>query len=411
VPSLCHLFTFHGRLRRRGLSEGSHSASYKPTIAQLALSLLAVLAVSSTASGIEPSSAAQPLPRPLPGPPPEVSSLSVGRTLFSPRPNSRGDGRVSVTFLNSAPQRLRVRVVDAAGTAVRDLADGAFGAGQVQLLWDGRTADGAQAPNGSYRIVVERPDGSGPTPPLVTTVNVDAVPTRVRLLRSKVSLTSPRATSFAIPVALSARAVVRVTMRGDAGKRTKTFHASAGKKQLVMPVRGKRLRKALAKGRANVAMRINVSDAAGNRFARKAKLALVPPGVATGDPPGRRNQKLSWPVWGSFSSGFGPRWGRAHQGIDISAPTGVTIGAAADGRVRFAGWMSGFGKTVIIDHGRGMSTLYAHQSSIATSAGRRVLRGQKIGNVGSTGASTGAHLHLEVHRGKTPQNPMKYLAA
>jgi murein DD-endopeptidase MepM/ murein hydrolase activator NlpD len=117
---------------------------------------------------------------------------------------------------------------------------------------------------------------------------------------------------------------------------------------------------------------------------------------------------LIWPVRGSVTSGFGMRWGRMHQGIDISAGTGTPIRAAKAGTVTFAGTMSGYGNVVVITHSGGLSTLYAHQSRLAVSGGA-VSQGQVIGYVGSTGHSTGPHLHFETRVEGTPQNPMRYL--
>jgi murein DD-endopeptidase MepM/ murein hydrolase activator NlpD len=93
---------------------------------------------------------------------------------------------------------------------------------------------------------------------------------------------------------------------------------------------------------------------------------------------------------------------RMHDGLDIAAPTGTPIQSALGGTVRHAGWIKGYGNTVIIDHGAGRSTLYAHASELLVEAGDRVERGAEIARVGSTGHSTGPHLHFEVREnGKT----------
>ena len=117
---------------------------------------------------------------------------------------------------------------------------------------------------------------------------------------------------------------------------------------------------------------------------------------------------LIWPVSGPITSGFGWRWGRMHEGIDIGAPCGTPIHAAASGTVIYSGWMSGYGNFVVIDHGNGLATAYAHQSAIYVSGGS-VSQGQVIGAVGSTGHSTGCHLHFEVRINGTPVNPLNYL--
>jgi murein DD-endopeptidase MepM/ murein hydrolase activator NlpD len=118
------------------------------------------------------------------------------------------------------------------------------------------------------------------------------------------------------------------------------------------------------------------------------------------------------PVAGRFSSGFGGRYHpilkrtRMHTGLDIAAPSGTAIHAAGNGEVIFAGWRGGYGNCVIIDHGGGVATLYAHCSRLYVGVGRRVSTGDRIAAVGSTGMSTGPHLHWEVRVNGTPVNPL-----
>jgi murein DD-endopeptidase MepM/ murein hydrolase activator NlpD len=116
-----------------------------------------------------------------------------------------------------------------------------------------------------------------------------------------------------------------------------------------------------------------------------------------------------WPVNGPVTSGFGMRWGRMHEGIDIGVGYGTPIHAAAAGRVVYAGWMSGYGNLVAIDHGGGISTAYGHQSSIAVSVGQIVAQGETIGYVGCTGHCFGPHLHFEVRINGAPVDPLGYL--
>ena len=118
---------------------------------------------------------------------------------------------------------------------------------------------------------------------------------------------------------------------------------------------------------------------------------------------------LVWPVSGSVTSGYGTRWGRMHEGIDIAAPSGTPIAAAAAGTVIYAGWMGGYGNLVVLDHGNGLATAYGHQSSIAVANGQTVAQGQVVGYVGSTGHSTGPHLHFEVRVNGAPVDPLGYL--
>jgi murein DD-endopeptidase MepM/ murein hydrolase activator NlpD len=117
---------------------------------------------------------------------------------------------------------------------------------------------------------------------------------------------------------------------------------------------------------------------------------------------------LIWPVSGTVTSGFGYRWGRMHEGIDIAAPTGTSVRAAASGTVIIAGSMGGYGNVVVVDHGGGLSTAYAHLSSIWVGGGS-VSQGQGIGAVGCTGSCTGPHLHFEVRVNGGAVDPMGYL--
>jgi murein DD-endopeptidase MepM/ murein hydrolase activator NlpD len=116
-----------------------------------------------------------------------------------------------------------------------------------------------------------------------------------------------------------------------------------------------------------------------------------------------------WPVNAPITSPFGWRWGRMHEGIDLGAAYGTPIAAAAGGTVIYAGWLGGYGNLTVIDHGSGLATAYGHQSSIAVSVGEQVAQGQTIGYVGSTGHSTGPHLHFEVRVNGQAVDPLGYL--
>jgi murein DD-endopeptidase MepM/ murein hydrolase activator NlpD len=118
---------------------------------------------------------------------------------------------------------------------------------------------------------------------------------------------------------------------------------------------------------------------------------------------------LVWPVSGSVTSSYGWRWGRMHEGVDIGAGYGAPIYAAAAGSVIWCGWNGGYGNLVVLDHGGNLATAYGHQSSIAVSCGQSVSQGQVIGYVGSTGRSTGPHLHFEVRINGGAVDPLGYL--
>lgn len=122
-----------------------------------------------------------------------------------------------------------------------------------------------------------------------------------------------------------------------------------------------------------------------------------------------------WPVQGRITGSFGERIdpfsgeGAFHRGIDISSEIGTHVIAPADGVVEYADLMNGYGRTVMVDHGNGISTLYGHLSGFAISPGQLVHRGDTLGYVGQSGRSTGPHLHYEVRIFNTPVNPYKYL--
>jgi len=119
---------------------------------------------------------------------------------------------------------------------------------------------------------------------------------------------------------------------------------------------------------------------------------------------------LIWPVKGQLTSRFGNRSGRHHDGIDIGARRGTSIVAAAEGKVMFAGWgPTGYGLMIIIKHKNDLTTVYAHNSHIHVHKNQMVKQGRRIASVGSTGRSTGPHLHFEVRNDSRPMNPLNYL--
>jgi len=123
-----------------------------------------------------------------------------------------------------------------------------------------------------------------------------------------------------------------------------------------------------------------------------------------------------WPVNGRLLGHFGQRTdpfsgeGALHTGVDISAPTGTVVRATADGIVSFADRSGGYGRLVVINHGNGLETYYAHLSRFSVITGQEIRRGEAVGEVGTSGRSTAPHLHYEVRVGHTPVNPYRFLA-
>lgn len=134
-----------------------------------------------------------------------------------------------------------------------------------------------------------------------------------------------------------------------------------------------------------------------------------------GEPVAKWTGKFIWPVSGRITSPFGWRQHpifqtrKFHSGLDIAVPTGTPVKAAADGKVIYSGWISGYGNTVIIDHGGGLSSLYAHNSRLTVGVGKWVRQGDIIAKAGSTGFSTGPHVHFEVRQNGEPTDPRGWL--
>jgi murein DD-endopeptidase MepM/ murein hydrolase activator NlpD len=127
--------------------------------------------------------------------------------------------------------------------------------------------------------------------------------------------------------------------------------------------------------------------------------------------PSRGTGHLAWPANGGYvSSGMGQRWGKFHKGIDIARPSNHTIMSADNGVIISAGWDGGgYGNKIVINHNNGYKTVYAHLSSISVNVGQTVSQGEKIGVMGATGDATGIHLHFEVYKNGSLENPMNYL--
>jgi murein DD-endopeptidase MepM/ murein hydrolase activator NlpD len=155
---------------------------------------------------------------------------------------------------------------------------------------------------------------------------------------------------------------------------------------------------------------IHELEAQSAALAAQIRAAQQPPSASTPPiVPPSGSGILGWPVSGPVVSGFGMRWGRMHEGVDIICASGTPVRAAAAGTVIYAGWLGGYGNLVVVDHGGGLSTAYAHNSSFAASVGQSVAAGEVISYAGSTGDSSGPHVHFEVRVNGTAVDPLGYL--
>jgi murein DD-endopeptidase MepM/ murein hydrolase activator NlpD len=142
---------------------------------------------------------------------------------------------------------------------------------------------------------------------------------------------------------------------------------------------------------------------------------LVIPSAQAAEPSRARRARMLWPTSGKITSRFGwrihPIFGTRefHPGVDIATRWGAPVLAARAGIVRFVGWMTGYGRLIIVDHGHGLETFYSHLSAALVADGQHVASGEIIGRIGSTGWSTGPHLLFEVRKNGVPQDPARYL--
>ncbi len=158
--------------------------------------------------------------------------------------------------------------------------------------------------------------------------------------------------------------------------------------------------------RLQAGMRLSVPGHAG-----AAAIAREPPPVAAMNTLPRESGHI-WPLRRfEVSSRFGNRRGRLHSGIDLSAPRGTPVRASAAGRVKFAGFRSGYGHMIVIDHGRGIETAYAHNERNLVALGQRVSQGEIIARVGRSGHATGYHLHFEYRRQGQALDPARRMQA
>ena len=148
--------------------------------------------------------------------------------------------------------------------------------------------------------------------------------------------------------------------------------------------------------------------------ARQLPVDIITPAEPPTEPPGLREpaepevERFLWPVSGTINSGFGPRGATFHDGVDISAPEGTPIRAIEKGEVIYSDQLKGYGNMVIVRHADGIVSVYAHNQANLVREGQRVSRGEVVATVGSTGRVTGPHLHFEIRKNNTAQDPSRY---
>jgi murein DD-endopeptidase MepM/ murein hydrolase activator NlpD len=190
-----------------------------------------------------------------------------------------------------------------------------------------------------------------------------------------------------------------------------------GQEFQILPVKGILYRVSPGESISSIADKFNISTRTilkDNNIKSASNLKIDQTLILRGAKPefsyrDRLEKKFMYPIKTRITSYYGPRWGRMHEGIDFAAPMGSPIRAVSSGRVVYSGWAGGYGKVVIIEHQKGLRTLYAHNSQLLVREREMVGKGEIISRSGNTGNSTGPHLHFEVQVNGRPENPLNYL--
>jgi len=190
-----------------------------------------------------------------------------------------------------------------------------------------------------------------------------------------------------------------------------------GQEFKILPIKGIIYRVSPGESVASIAAKFNIKSETimkDNNLKNPSNLKIDQNLILRGAKPefsyqDRLDQKFMYPINTRITSYYGPRWGRVHEGLDFAAPMGSPIRAVSSGRVVYSGWATGYGYVVIIEHQKGLRTLYAHNSKLLVRSGESVGRGEVISRSGNTGNSTGPHLHFEVQVNGRPENPLNYI--
>jgi murein DD-endopeptidase MepM/ murein hydrolase activator NlpD len=317
---------------------------------------------------------------------------------------------VVANYRLSAAANIAAVIANANGHVVNNLAGTGQSAGRHSVSWNGRTDDGTPLPDGTYFLMVNASGASKPSGTLKLPVRVDRTAPRLTPRARTVRAVARKGKlSLRVPVNVSEGGSFSVSARGG---RTFSQQLRSGRRSVRMTTQSLGLVQRAV--RRTFTVRLTIRDASGNvgtssvRVVVPARVRQAPDPVQP-QPPAPADGSLIWPSHGIVTSEFGARWGSFHEGMDIAAPTGTNVNAAGTGTVIYAGVQSGYGNFIMVQHANGIATAYGHLSRIDVVVGDAVARGQHIGLVGTTGHSTGPHLHFEVRVGGTPKNPRLYV--
>lgn len=343
------------------------------------------------------------------------SELFLDAPAFSPNADGRRDNLTGFILVTGVGHLIVTVRNTATGAIVATLYDESAYPGFIELVWNGFNAD-AVVPDGRYSVRAEFTSAGSLTPDVMERpVDVDtaAPPLVATSLRSVLRWNS---TIAPLQVTNNEPVQLEVDVTSGSAHRTLAYVVDAGTHKLagLIPVAARK--RTRSGSSAQLTIRVRAMDASLNLGEWQSLNAYMPAKPAPSAPdPGTDptvpdtptgTVAIHWPLSGPITSPFGQRNGRLHAGIDIGVPSGRKIRAAAGGVVTTAGWYGGYGKCVIVKHRGGWSTLYAHQSRIAVKVGKKLKRGALVGYVGSTGHSTGPHLHFETRKNSRPLNPL-----
>jgi murein DD-endopeptidase MepM/ murein hydrolase activator NlpD len=300
-------------------------------------------------------------------------------------------------------------VIDDKGNVMKSLAVAAMREGHRSIVWDGTRSNGQLVSDGSYQLLVAAAAAGRVTTTLRTPVRVD---------RTLPSLTiTGRPTGVKRSAGLVIRTTVRSSEAGSVVVRTTGGYVRRVIKQgtnfINIPASALGIRAATRP--RSVPVSLTMFDVTGNSrlYRRQASIpaftktqitrpTVGPPVIST---------QLGWPVPGVVTSPYGPRWGRMHTGLDLNAPLGTPVVAAASGTVAYVGPMDGYGILVILQHANGLQTYYAHltRPEAGLVVGDQVSRSSALGLSGCTGRCTGPHVHFETRINGMPRDPLPYM--